>query len=105
MSQQLDAKFAKLLVKLSERITEVARNNRINTDAIDVLRDQHRLRMEGQDRTIQEIMNHIQHDYSITKAVREENDQREAQQTLRDQNNVQSLVNLRDSTAKGFDQV
>jgi len=37
--------------------------------------------------------------------VKIENDKREAAQTLRDQNNVQSLVNLRESTQKGFDQV
>jgi hypothetical protein len=35
----------------------------------------------------------------------EENDKREAAQTLRDQNNVQSLVNLRDSTTQAFSQV
>jgi hypothetical protein len=33
------------------------------------------------------------------------NDKRETAQTLRDQSNVQSLVNLRESTQKGFDQV
>jgi hypothetical protein len=37
--------------------------------------------------------------------VKEENDQREERQTLRDQNNVQSLVNLRDSTHTAFQQV
>jgi hypothetical protein len=113
------ADIASLLGKLQDRITRTASETRQNTDAVATLRDENRLRTgtlaeETMDlRTdVRQVNDQIDkmNDKITTVAgahndVKHENDIREQQQTLRDQSNVQSLVNLRDSTQKAFKQV
>src|SRR6266481_1021433 len=82
---------ASLLEKFSNRLTRVASETRQNTDDINKI---------GNALVTTDTVLH-----KAVKEVKDENDARETRQTLRDQNNVQALHSLRDSTQKGFDQV
>lgn len=98
LKSQILTKVAGLLDRFSDRLVATARETRQNTDAIAVLRDELRLKigkLEGELANTDERI-----DNSLNKA-----DEREGHQALRDQNNVQALVNLRDSTSKAFTQV
>jgi chromosome segregation ATPase len=81
------AKVATLLEKFTERLTRFAE----------------------QQSTVEKNIKDLQYQTftTVERILRVENEtrDREARQTLRDQNNVQSLVNLRESTAKAFNQV
>jgi vacuolar-type H+-ATPase subunit I/STV1 len=109
-----------LLSKIQSRLTQVAGQTRLNTDAIATLQDDVRLKVgrlqeqvTPQKWTSKTTL--IRRHETLTESVAEHIDRfnrfaeevnkREAQQTLRDQNNVQSLTNLRDSTQKAFAQV
>jgi hypothetical protein len=89
--ERILAKVATLLEKFSERLVRVSRETRQNTDAVAALTDKVRLEVGAQQERL--------------AALADEAAQREHRQTLRDQNNVQALVNLRDSTQKAFSQV
>ncbi|SRR6266403_5073469 len=109
---QILSKVATLLDKFSDRLVNVARQTRQNTDAVAALRDEVRLKaeravgiaVEAKEKAERAHLALIYQGESIDKLKKEAED-REGRQTLRDQNNVQSLTNLRDSTQKGFDQV
>lgn len=98
VKSQILAKVAGLLDKFSDRLVATARETRQNTDAIAALRDELRLKFGKLEGELANTDGRI--DASLEKA-----DEREGRQTLRDQNNVQSLTALRDSTAKAFTQV
>lgn len=122
VKSQILSKVATLLDKFSDRLVKIAAETKQNTEAIAELKDRaldaharvdaiNSLR-KGTDAKVQEIATRIQQDFSrVTtladriKEVEFENNKREESQTLRDQNNVQSLVNLRESTQKAFSQV
>jgi hypothetical protein len=80
-------KIVTILDKFSDRLVRVASQGKENANNIVAL-----------DSRVKTVADRIDE-------VRFKNDKREEAQTLRDQNNVQSLVNLRESTQKGFDQV
>lgn len=96
------AQVAGLLNKFAERLAGVSRETRQNTDAIAVLRDELRLKI-GKSQITEEIL--AAHIEDAKGELKREADSREGRQALRDQNNVQALVNLRDSTSKAFTQV
>lgn len=105
----VNSKLASLLAKLQERLIRTSGETRQNTDAIATIQDQVRVKVGGletrtfqRDEQLREKLNELEQEVNATK--KESND-REARQTLRDQNNVQSIMKLRDSTQKGFDQV
>ncbi len=105
-----------LLNKIQTRLDNVGRETRQNTDAVAALQDHARVKIGGlegtvldqkvvtfrRDEQLREKLNGLGQEVNAIKKVVED---REARQILRDQNNVQSLVNLRDSTAKAFEQV
>src|ERR1700676_936129 len=113
VKSQILSKVATLLDKFSDRLVKIAAETKQNTEAIAELKDRaldaharvdaiNSLR-KGTDAKVQEIATRIQRDFSgVTtladriKEVEFENNKREESQTLRDQNNVQSLVNLRE---------
>ncbi len=111
------ARVAVLLEKFSERLVRVARETRQNTDTIAALQDNVRLKVGGLAQAIETGIEKVaerqraQSDYAIkgvierVSRVEKESADRENKQITRDQNNVQALVNLRDSTAKAFNQV
>lgn len=108
--------LAALLSRIQSRLDKVGRETRQNTDAIATVTDQFRVKVGGlegtvldqkrltfgRDEQLREKLNGLGQEVNAVKKVVED---REGRQTLRDQNNVQALVNLRDSTAKAFDQV
>jgi hypothetical protein len=90
--------LAALLGKIQDRLNRVGNETHQNSAKIAVLVDNVRLKVgewQRQDATLTERIGRFQ----------AEAFERETRQTARDQNNVQALVNLRDSTAKAFDQV
>lgn len=110
------AKVATLLEKFSERLVRVARETRQNTDSIAALYDNVRLKtgkLEGAVEDLKLQSNDRDHQLRVklnalgqeVNKITASAEDRETKQTARDQNNVQALVNLRDSTAKAFNQV
>jgi DNA repair exonuclease SbcCD ATPase subunit len=110
------AVLVELLNKIQDRLNRVARETRQNTEAIATLRDGRIAEFwKSVNVRIGKLEELIQRHDTLTTFVgglrddvvrdREINNKREAEQTLRDQNNVQSLINLRVSTQKGFDDV
>jgi hypothetical protein len=106
-------KIVTIIDKFSDRLTKNAIETRQNTEDLAVLRQEYNNSFVRFESTIQEMFETgVSHNgptingikQNIEK-VKEENNKREESQTLRDQNNVQSLVNLRELTQKGFDQV
>lgn len=112
VKSQILSKVATLLDKFSDRLVRIANQTRQNTDAVAVLRDDIRLKagraegiaIEANGKAERAHLALIHHG-ELIDSVKKENDVREDKQTLRDQNNVQSLVNLRESVQKGFDLV
>jgi len=113
---QILSKVTDILDKFSDRLTSIARQTRQNTDEIAALQDRVRLNVGTLSTSVVDLLEdrrkvsqtfiEVQKDFSEKlSVVKAENDKRENAQALRDQNNVQSLVNLRDSTAKAFTQV
>jgi chromosome segregation ATPase len=100
------------LANLQRRITKVVAKTESNTEDIELLGDsvaelnddQTALLKRIEEQRVQAFQRSEALGLQIAK-VKEENDDREVKQTLRDQNNVQSLVNLRDSTHTAFQQV
>jgi hypothetical protein len=80
-------KIVTILDKFSNRLVRIADQTKGNSDAI--------VRLTSGQQTLQDNISRVEF----------ENNKREEAQVLRDQSNVQSLVNLRDSTKKAFDQV
>lgn len=116
LKSQILAKVAGLLDKFSDRLVATARETRQNSDAIAALRDELRLKtgkVEGQiiDLTHAVVKRNVDLTDAVSKAVesqvriQQDSEKYDGQQALRDQNNVQALTNLRDSTAKAFTQV
>lgn len=119
--EKILAQVATLLDKFSERLVRVARETRQNTDAVATLTDKVRLEVGAQQERLAALADDIVKKVGKSdvlflagvveemskklEAFKKESDVRETQQTARDQNNVQSLVNLRSSTQKAFDQV
>lgn len=81
---------AALLSRIQSRLDKVGRETRQNTDAI--------VQLQVSAVSPSQVLSVAEKVSSIERVA----EKREAQQTLRDQNNVQSLVNLRDSTSKAF---
>ena len=105
-TQKIYNKIATILDKFAERLTTVARDTRRNSDEVAALRDDTRLKIgKLQSQADADVRSLREADVDIICNVGNLIDQKEAQQTLRDQSNVQSLINLRDSTGKAFDQV
>src|SRR5216684_1156889 len=108
------SKVATLLDKFSDRLVRIANQTRQNTDAVASLTDKVRLEVGAQQERLAALADDIDKKVGksdvrfladVVEGIKKENDVRENNQTARDQNNVQSIVNLRDSTQKGFDQV
>jgi chromosome segregation ATPase len=126
--------LAALLDKIQSRLIHTADKTRQNSDEIAALRDETRLKVgtlqrqvgekTGSIETSIETLEHqaVTADKKLTERVDAINELRidiqsrldqhiresvdkEAKQTLRDQSNVQSLTNLRDSVQKAFNQV
>lgn len=98
----VNSKLASLLTKLQDRLNRVSSAMRQNVDAIATKIGGLETQTFQRDEQLREKLNELGQEVNATK---KENDDREARQTLRDQNNVQSIMKLRDSTQKGFDQV
>jgi len=108
----VNGKLATLLAKFQIRLNKVSALASQNTDTTAALVDHVRLKVgraegiavEANDKAERAHLSLIYLGEKIDKLTKETED-REVKQTLRDQNNVQALVNLRDSTAIAFDQV
>lgn len=112
VKSQILSKVVTLLVKFSNRLVRISAQTRENTDNITALQDLVRLKvgkLEGilvdvsgkADRAHAALIHHGELFDKLEAKV----DDREKRQVMRDQSNVQSLVNLRDSTATAFNQV
>lgn len=102
---QINETVTVILNRISDRLTRVARDTRQNTDAISALTDKQRTDIEAQQERLAALADKVSTFEEFQKyqaRVNKFNDEQEARQTLRDQNNVQSLYNLRDSTQKSF---
>lgn len=119
VKSQILSQVASLLDKFSDRLTDISRETRQNTDSIASLYDQVRIKVGGlegkvidqtakngqlvfRDEQLRGKLNELGQEFNKFK---KEVEDREARQTLRDQNNVQALYNFRDSTSKAFAQV
>jgi hypothetical protein len=130
VKSQILSKVATPLDKFSDRLVKIAAETKQNTEAIAVLRAdafnnslnfnglvervnktidhrdaKHSTREQINSTAVEQLKSAQQTLVDQIKEVEFENNKREEAQTLRDQNNVQSLVNLRESTQKAFSQV
>lgn len=133
VKETVNGKLAALLARLQNRLTRVSSETHQNTDAIAAIQDQVRVKVGGLEGHVVDVNNKVERAHRaliyngertdkliadlglehgrldsqnlIIQGVKKENDEREARQVIRDQSNVQSLTNLRDSVQKGFDQV
>jgi hypothetical protein len=95
VQSQILSKVTDLFNNFAGRLARLGVQTGKNTAAIEALQDKQRVNVG----TLSESIKDAQ---AETARVKQENDDRETRQTLRDQNNVQSLVNLRDSVQKAF---
>ncbi len=106
LKSQLITTVGVLFERLTERLNRIGVQTRKNTAAIEALQDKQRAvireALVQRGAALSEDIKDVQ---AETARVKQENDDRETRQTLRDQNNVQALVNLRDSAAKAFNDV
>lgn len=111
-SNKTYARLASLIGKLVERLSKNTEDISDAKTAVGILQD----RITHTDSLVQQTKNdlataNVQNVSARNtlveriEAVDFKNNKREEAQTLRDQSNVQSLVNLRDSVAKAFDKV
>jgi hypothetical protein len=105
VKQQINEAIVRILDKMSDRLTGVARQTRQNTDAIAALTDRQRVDTAGTLTRLNTLNEDIEAVKDYAAHVDQTNNDREARQTVRDQSNVQSLYNLRDSVQKSFDVV
>jgi DNA repair exonuclease SbcCD ATPase subunit len=120
MKSETLSKITQLLASLQKRITKTAQKAQATDDRLDSLIESYNevvknvcfvdgQTVEGVKKSLEDFrVQAFQRSEAIAASlakVKAENDDREARQAMRDQSNVQSLVNLRDSTAKAFDQV
>lgn len=94
-------KLAGLPAKIQDRLNRVGLQANQTSAAVETVESRHKALTNFVNRLRDDVV--AVRDY--IEEVRTENDKREERQTLRDQSNVQSLVNLRESVQKGFDLV
>jgi hypothetical protein len=117
-------KITQLLASLQKRVTETAEQGKKNKEDIQVifntgvahdgptiveLKEQISVLNENSIYRYNDMVVNVRDSSEQIAAslakVKAENDDREMRQTARDQNNVQSIVNLKDSTQTAFDEV
>jgi hypothetical protein len=101
----VNSKLAALIAKLQDRLNRVGLQSGQTAAAVLTLRDETRLRTGTLAEDVVKLKTLADDTVTIIKTREQVADKREAAQTLRDQNNVQAIINFRDSTAKAFAQV
>lgn len=116
MKNETAQKISSVLVSITKRLSRVAKQTFENTEELSILRGTtanayNELKASTEDFRVQAF----QRTEVLATAnaialkqiadVKKENDDREARQALRDQNNVQSIINLRDSMSRAFNEV
>lgn len=105
MSKVAIEKIVRLLGKLQERLSRVGNESAQTRDTLAAFQDEVRVSDVAFKTAIIQLKSGQETLLNRIQEVEFKNNKREEAQTLRDQNNVQALVNLRESTKKAFDQV